>query len=179
MSTANPTPTSVNRHTKLTTVHFSSQNITLPTSLHKMKRIQSLLTSPLFCTSKRTPPSFQCLHTTPSHHAVPLPITATGPPPSAPVPAASEYGERAERRRRQAELLKRGQDLRTSHMKPGSALKKRFWKDVIVKATDGTTHPHPPTKFVQLSFQQFSTRTILILLNRRPPHNPPRHPPRP
>ena len=112
-----------------------------------MKRIQSLSSSPLFCTSHRTlptpilPSSFQCLHTTPSHNAVPLPITAAGPPPRAPLPAASQYGERVDRRRRQAELLKRGQDLRTSQMKPGSAMKKRFWKDVTVKTTNGTSSP--------------------------------------
>jgi len=111
-------------------------------NLHKMKRIQSFSSSPLFCKSKRIPPSIQSLHTTPLQYAIPLPITAAGPPPSAPIPAASQYGERADRRRRQAELLKRGQDLRTSHMKPGSAMKKRFWKDVTVKTTDGT----PPSR---------------------------------
>lgn len=77
------------------------------------------------------------LHTSPPYAANPLPETAAGPPPSAPIPAASQYGQRVDRRRRQAELLKKGQDLRTSHMKPGSAMKKRFWKDVTVKPDAG------------------------------------------
>ena len=83
------------------------------------------------------PPLYRCLHTSRSHAANPLPETAAGPPPSAPIPAASQYGERVDRRRRQAELLKKGQDLRASHMKPGSAIKKRFWKDVNVKTEPG------------------------------------------
>ena len=77
-------------------------------------------------------------HTGIPRAATPLPLPpAVGPPPPAPLPAASQYGERVDRRRRQAELLKRGQDLRASHMTPGSALKKRFWKDVHVKTTPG------------------------------------------
>ena len=77
--------------------------------------------------------SYRCLHASPFCAANPLPNTAAGPPPPAPVPIASQYGERVDRRRRQAELLKRGQDLRASQMKPGSAMKKRFWKEVHVK----------------------------------------------
>ena len=126
----------VNRQPKVGPLRFEVS--TLSIYLPKMKRIQTLSSSPLLCTSQKIPPSLQCLHTTPRRKAVALPNTAAGPPPSAPLPAASEYGERVNRRRRQAELLKRGQDLRVSHMKPGSALKKRFWKDVHVKTTDGT-----------------------------------------
>ena len=83
------------------------------------------------------PLSPRCLHASPFRAANPLPNTAAGPPPSAPVPAASQYGERVDRRRRQAELLRRGQDLRASQMKPGSAMKKRFWKDVNVRQDPG------------------------------------------
>ncbi|KAL8784794.1 MAG: hypothetical protein Q9195_008893 [Heterodermia aff. obscurata] len=79
------------------------------------------------------PLSCRCLHASPFRAANPLPNTAAGPPPSAPVPAASQYGDRVDRRRQQAELLRRGQDLRASQMKPGSAMKKRFWKDVNVE----------------------------------------------
>ncbi|KAK3168349.1 hypothetical protein OEA41_004796 [Lepraria neglecta] len=68
--------------------------------------------------------------------ATPFPISVPGPPPPAPAPATSQYGERVDRRRRQAELLKKGQDLRASHMKPGTAMKKRFWKDVSVQKDD-------------------------------------------
>ena len=112
-----------------------------------MKRFARLAPSPLFYTSYRTVPFpcplalLQCLHTTSPRVATPLPITATGPPPAAPQPAASHYGERVDRRRRQAELLKRGQDMRASHMKPGTAIKKRFWKDVSVQTNDGTIEP--------------------------------------
>lgn len=107
-----------------------------------MKRSVHSASSSLFYTSHRTipipfSPFSQCLHTTIPQAATPLPVTATGPPPSAPIPAASQYGERVDRRRKQAELLKRGQDLRASQMKPGTAMKKRFWKDVSVQTDDG------------------------------------------
>jgi len=108
-----------------------------------MKRITSLALPSLYCACHRSAPLSprsalsQCLHTTASRNATPLPITATGPPPAAPVPAASQYGERVDRRRRQAELLRRGQDMRASQMKPGTAMKKRFWKDVSVQTDNG------------------------------------------
>lgn len=111
-----------------------------------MMRIASLASSPLLLASYRNLPSpyplalLQCLHTTSPRVATPLPITATGPPPAAPQPAASQYGERVDRRRRQAELLKRGQDMRASYLKPGTAIKKRFWKDVSVQTDDGMTN---------------------------------------
>ena len=110
-----------------------------------MQRIVPLQPSPLLRISHKTvsnphvPPLVQCLHTTTSRNANPLPITATGPPPAAPQPAASQYGERVDRRRRQAELLKRGQDMRATQMKPGTAIRKRFWKDVSVQKDDGMT----------------------------------------
>ena len=92
--------------------------------------------------SRRSPAHILHLHTTIPRAATPLPITATGPPPAAPQPAASQYGERVDRRRRQAELLKRGQDMRVSQTKPGTAIKKRFWKDVSVQKDDGTTQSY-------------------------------------
>lgn len=82
-------------------------------------------------------PLFRSLHTTPSKPAIPLPTTTAGPPPQPPLPASSQNGQRVERRRLQAELLRRGQDLRASQMKPGSAMKKRFWKDVSVREAPG------------------------------------------
>ncbi|KAL8858171.1 MAG: hypothetical protein Q9178_005348 [Gyalolechia marmorata] len=75
----------------------------------------------------------RCLHASSSSLATPLPVTQAGPPPTAPLPAVSQYGERVNRRRRQAELLKKGQEMRMQQMKPGSAMKKRFWKDVGVQ----------------------------------------------
>lgn len=66
--------------------------------------------------------------------ATALPITATGPPPGAPVPTSSRYGDRVGERRRKAELLQQGKELRnTQSGKKTSPLKKRFWKDVHVK----------------------------------------------
>ena len=91
---------------------------------------------------RSSPAYIQSLHTTIPQAAIALPITATGPPPPAPQPAASQHGERVDRRRRQAELLKRGQDMRVSQTKPGTAIKKRFWKDVSVQRDDGTTQSH-------------------------------------
>ena len=110
-----------------------------------MQRIVPLQPSPLLLISHKitsnpyVPALVRCLETTTSRNANPLPITATGPPPAAPQPAASQYGERVDRRRRQAELLKRGQDMRATHMKPGTAIRKRFWKDVSVQKDDGMT----------------------------------------
>ena len=115
-----------------------------------MKSIASVPSLPLYTASYRTrsikfpPVRFECLHTTTSRGATPFPITLTGPPPAAPVPEASQYGERVDRRRRQAELLKRGQDMRVSQMKPGTAMKKRFWKDVSVHNDDGISLYLPP-----------------------------------
>ena len=65
--------------------------------------------------------------------AIAHPLTAAGPPPSAPLPAASEYGERIDRRRRQAEMLKQGREIRAQQSQKSSPLKKRFWKEVHVK----------------------------------------------
>ncbi|KAL2038620.1 hypothetical protein N7G274_008668 [Stereocaulon virgatum] len=111
-----------------------------------MQRIVSLSSSPLFCTSHRSIPShpqrsvYQCLHTTAHRTATHFPISVPGPPPPAPSPAVSQYGERVDRRRKQAELLKKGQDLRASHMKPGTAMKKRFWKDVSGQTDNENNH---------------------------------------
>jgi len=77
------------------------------------------------------------LHTTTPKAAIPLPTTTAGPPPSAPIPAASQHGERVDRKRRQAELLKRGQDLRAGQTKSGSVLRKRLWKEVNVHTDRG------------------------------------------
>ncbi|KAL8957267.1 MAG: hypothetical protein Q9193_005417, partial [Seirophora villosa] len=73
------------------------------------------------------------LHASAALAANPVSVTQPGPPPKAPLPAASQYGELVDRRRRQAELIKKAQEKRTEAAKPGSALKKRFWKDVHVQ----------------------------------------------
>lgn len=84
-------------------------------------------------------PLYQCLHTSSARHATPLPhATIPGPPPGKPTPHPSDPLERVARKRRQAELVKQAQDVRTESApssKPKSLLKKRFWKDVVVKET--------------------------------------------
>lgn len=84
----------------------------------------------------------RCLHSSGPRAAVAHPVTASGPPPKSPVPAASQYGEQIERRRRQSELLKQGRELRKQESTK-SALKKRFWKDVHVKEVEGTAASSP------------------------------------
>lgn len=79
-------------------------------------------------------PCLRSLSSTVTQHATALPITAAGPPPAAPVPQSSQYGERIDERRRKAELLKKGKELRGAETAgKSSPLKKRFWKDVHVK----------------------------------------------
>ncbi|RDW92567.1 hypothetical protein BP5796_01961 [Coleophoma crateriformis] len=77
----------------------------------------------------------RCLHNTSSSPASVQPITAPGPPPTPPSPSAEHVDARVARRRKQAELLKRGQDLRavSAGTGGGTAKLKRFWKDVHVK----------------------------------------------
>ena len=91
-----------------------------------------------------TPFTRRCLHTTQPKSATVYPVTASGPPPSTPVASADHVDSRVARRRKQAELLQRGQDLRAvrSGSGSGTAKTKRFWKDVHVKHTDGRTLPY-------------------------------------
>ncbi|KAE9990776.1 hypothetical protein Vi05172_g12697 [Venturia inaequalis] len=78
--------------------------------------------------------SHRILHTSQSNAATPIPHpTAPGPPPAAPLPTRSELDERVARKRKQAELLERGRQLKPNPAKPSTALQKRFWKQVIVK----------------------------------------------
>jgi len=81
----------------------------------------------------------RCIHSSPPKPATVAPITASGPPPTAPVPSAEHVDSRVARRRKQAELLKKGRDLRAvaSGTGGGTAKLKRFWKDVHVKDTEG------------------------------------------
>ncbi|KAK7517317.1 hypothetical protein IWZ03DRAFT_311104 [Phyllosticta citriasiana] len=78
------------------------------------------------------------LHSSRPVSANPLPHPTTpGPPPGPPKPAASTAQERVARKLQQAELVKRGQELKA---KPTSALKKRFWSNVHVKQTPDGHH---------------------------------------
>ncbi|XDG07864.1 hypothetical protein ABKA04_007479 [Annulohypoxylon sp. FPYF3050] len=92
------------------------------------------------------------IHNTTPAPATVSPIHGTGPPPEPPVPAADSATSRLERRKKQAELLERAQEIRRSTSKSSSsnpkkeareyALKKRFWKDVHVHEVDGAWEVH-------------------------------------
>ncbi|PQE21270.1 hypothetical protein CJF32_00006390 [Rutstroemia sp. NJR-2017a WRK4] len=77
----------------------------------------------------------RCIHTSPPSPATVAPaFTASGPPPAPPSPSAEHVDVRVARRRKQAELLKRGQDMKAvaSGKGGGTAKLKRFWKDVHI-----------------------------------------------
>lgn len=89
------------------------------------------------------------IHNTTPAPATVSPIHGTGPPPEPPVPAADSATERLERRKKQAELLEKAQEIRrsASNSNPKKeareyALKKRFWKDVHVHEVDGMWEVH-------------------------------------
>jgi hypothetical protein len=86
-------------------------------------------------------PLYQCLHTSAIRHATPLPhASVPGPPPASPTPQPSAALERVARKKRQAAMVKDAREIRETAApsnKPKSLLKKRFWKDVVVKETDG------------------------------------------
>ncbi|KAH6710685.1 hypothetical protein DL95DRAFT_351021 [Leptodontidium sp. 2 PMI_412] len=103
------------------------------------------LSSPLY---RQTPLLQRCLHSSPPTPATVQPITASGPPPKVPVPSAEHVDSRVARRRKQAELLKRGLDLRAiaGGSGGGSAKTKRFWKEVHVKHADEGLQIHLDTR---------------------------------
>ena len=115
-----------------------------PSSLaeRNMKRLSTPSFFSIFCIVHRTSSilttrsRFQSLHISSTNHAIPLPTTATGPPPSPPI-SANEV--KIIRRQRQAELLRHGRDLRAGQKNSSGNLKKRFWKDVSVQTDSGTT----------------------------------------
>ncbi|EME85566.1 uncharacterized protein MYCFIDRAFT_40663 [Pseudocercospora fijiensis CIRAD86] len=73
------------------------------------------------------------LHTSTAQKATPVAHpTIPGPPPSAPQADVSFPETRVARKRQQAEVLKRAQNTSIDPSKPGSALQKRFWKNVSV-----------------------------------------------
>ncbi|KAM3078725.1 ATP synthase mitochondrial F1 complex assembly factor 2 [Clarireedia jacksonii] len=83
----------------------------------------------------KSPLTSRCIHTTPPSPATVAPsFTASGPPPGPPSPSAEHVDARVARRRKQAELLKRGQDMKAiaSGKGGGTAKLKRFWKDVHI-----------------------------------------------
>src|ERR1700761_2165249 len=78
------------------------------------------------------------MHTAVPKYASPVPHpSVAGPPPPPPTPAASQPEDRVARKRKQAELLQRGLNLRANPSKAGSVLQKRLWTDVSVEETPG------------------------------------------
>lgn len=91
------------------------------------------------------------IHGTSTAPANVAPIHGSGPPPEPPVPSADSPAQRVSRRRRQAELLRRAQDIRAaqaahrskpSGQEASKPLLRRFWKDVHVKEVDGAWEVH-------------------------------------
>ena len=102
-------------------------------------------------------PRARWLHGTPSKDATPIPHpTISGPPPSPPESTPSAAGERVTRKRQQAEALREAQTTKINPSKPGTALQKRFWKDVLVK-------------------HNADTDSLEIWLDKRPVRTPTRH----
>ena len=85
------------------------------------------------------PCSYRCpLHSGRAQKATPVPYPPfPGQPPQPPQALPAQPEDRIARKRKQAELLQQGQEARVNAAKPGTALQKRFWKDVTVKTTDG------------------------------------------
>jgi ATP synthase F1 complex assembly factor 2 len=102
------------------------------------------------------------LHSSSSNFATPISYpTAPGPPPAIPQPTRPELDERVARKRKQAELLERGRQLKPNPSKPSTALQKRFWKQVIVKDS-----PHGWQIYLDSRPVRTSNKRVLII-----PHN--------
>jgi hypothetical protein len=99
------------------------------------------LTSPIRPTRPIHPihPIHRDFHTSPPQAATPLPVGLVSPPPSPPPPARPQYGDRVERKRKQAEMLRQAKELRSNSNHSGKygPQRKRFWKDVHVQETPG------------------------------------------
>ncbi|KAH8728121.1 Oxysterol-binding protein-domain-containing protein [Phaeosphaeriaceae sp. PMI808] len=94
-------------------------------------------------------PLCQCLHTTVIRSAT---VTSVPPP--------SDALERVARKRRQADLLKQAQDVRQESApssKPKSLLKKRFWKDVVVRETDEGLQVYLDSRPVRMANKEILT----------------------
>lgn len=168
----NCAPTTLEQMTKLLSSHVKSYSTSTQSQLHitttttacTMKRITQLPISESALTLRICPRHHTAsifaqrnFHAPPASHATVEPITAAGPPPNPPTPSAHHSDGRVARRRKQAELLKRGQDLRSVTAKKGggSAKTKRFWKHVHVHQVDGN-----PLQKNEMSLQYIPTNTF-------------------
>ncbi|KAF2965590.1 hypothetical protein GQX73_g7989 [Xylaria multiplex] len=102
------------------------------------------------------------IHSTPVSPATVSPIHGTGPPPQPPSPAADSTSARIERRKKQAALLERAQEIRGSSRpsQPTAAkdgenkastttsplTRRRFWKHVHVREVDDALEVHLDTR---------------------------------
>jgi ATP synthase F1 complex assembly factor 2 len=138
-----------------TKMHSRSMNPT-QSAMHCSKAIKAFLNL-----HKTT--STRQLSSTISRQAVALPITATGPPPRPPVPSVSQQDDRIERRRRHAEMLKQGKEIRANQQGKQSPLRKRFWKEVHVKDVPEGYHVILDSRPVRTS-----SKSILTIPSSKP-----------
>jgi ATP synthase mitochondrial F1 complex assembly factor 2 len=109
-------------------------------------------------------PASSYLHNSARHAANPLPhpTIIAQPPPPPPTPEPS-LDERVARKRKQAELLQKGRELKANPSRPSTVLQKRFWKHVHVKETPGRTNQIPSLRLCLRSLDGFQ-----VLLDARP-----------
>ncbi|KAF1994375.1 F1-ATP synthase assembly protein [Amniculicola lignicola CBS 123094] len=102
-----------------------------------MEALRPALASLRLPAARRAPrPLYRCLSTSTPRHAQPLPHPSVpGPPPDTPAPHASDALARVARKKKQAEMVKQAQEIRSGPKSYG-VLKRRFWKDVTVRETD-------------------------------------------
>jgi hypothetical protein len=100
---------------------------------------KSLLATARRAVLVRWRPRSGLLHTSTFLSANPVPFpTTVEPPPPPPEPARIQPDDRIDRKRRQAELLQKGREVRSNPSRPATVLQKRFWKSVTVEETSGT-----------------------------------------
>ncbi|KAK1086035.1 ATP synthase mitochondrial F1 complex assembly factor 2 [Friedmanniomyces endolithicus] len=99
--------------------------------------ISRAVTAASLLSVRRSTVALRCLHTSSTRDATPVPLpTFAGPPPSAPQSSVTFAQDRLARKRQQADLLEKGQQLKANAAKPTTALQKRFWRNVSVKDTE-------------------------------------------
>lgn len=99
---------------------------------------RSLLALERRTVSRRSRSACALLHSSYPRAANPIPFPTTAePPPPPPEPATISSDDRLDRKRKQAELLQKGRELRANPSRPATVLQKRFWKDVSVNETPG------------------------------------------
>lgn len=99
------------------------------------------------------------LHTTAAKEATPIAHpTVPGPPPNAPQADPSFSQSRIARKKQLAATLHKSQNVKPNPSKPGSALSKRFWKNVSVKEVDEGLQILLDTRPVRTA-----TRQVLVL----------------